>query len=177
MSIQIGWGRREISLNEPLNIPGQAIMRISEGILDPLYVTALCVEGQDTVIFCSCDLTSLRGVTLALTLEKVEAMRPELPVGNVIMNATHTHTSCSQGKTPEKTPDGKDIYPGEKYVEFLTDQCAAAICEAWDSRKPGGVAYGYGYAVVAHSRRVVYFDDTSLRGFIPFSQRPWCHVW
>ena len=60
MSIQIGWGRREISLNEPLNIPGQAIMRISEGILDPLYVTALCVEGQDTVIFCSCDLTSLR---------------------------------------------------------------------------------------------------------------------
>ena len=168
MSIQIGWGRREISLDEPVNIPGQAIMRISEGILDPLYATALCVdggEGQDAVIFCSCDLTSLRGVTLALTLEKVEAMRPELPVGNVIMNTTHTHTSCSQGKTPEKTPDGKDIYPGEKYVEFLTDQCAAAICEAWDNRKPGGVAYGYGYAVVAHSRRVIYFDDTSLRGF------------
>ena len=168
MSIQIGWGRREISLDEPVNIPGQAIMRISEGILDPLYATALCVdggEGQDAIIFCSCDLTSLRGVTLALTLEKVEAMRPELPVGNVIMNTTHTHTSCSQGKTPEKTPDGKDIYPGEKYVEFLTDQCAAAICEAWDNRKPGGVAYGYGYAVVAHSRRVIYFDDTSLRGF------------
>ena len=168
MSIQIGWGRKEISLDEPLNIPGQAIMRISEGILDPLYATALCVdggEGQDAIIFCSCDLTSLRGVTLALTLEKVEAMRPELPIGNVIMNATHTHTSCSQGKTPEKTPDGKDIYPGEKYVEFLTDQCAAAICEAWDNRKPGGIAYGYGYAVVAHSRRVVYFDDTSLRGF------------
>ena len=168
MSILIGWSRREISLDEPVNIPGQAIMRISEGILDPLYATALCVdggEGQDAVIFCSCDLTSLRGFTLALTLEKVEAMRPELPVGNVIMNTTHTHTSCSQGKTPEKTPDGKDIYPGEKYVEFLTDQCAAAICEAWDNRKPGGVAYGYGYAVVAHSRRVVYFDDTSLRGF------------
>ena len=168
MSIQIGWSRKEISIDEPVNIPGQAIMRISEGILDPLYVTALCVdggEGQEKVIFCSCDLTSLRGFTLALTLEKVEAMRPELPVGNVIMHTTHTHTSCSQGKTPEKTPDGKDIYPGEQYVEFLTDQCAAAICEAWDSRKPGGIAYGYGYAVVAHSRRVVYFDDTSLRGF------------
>ena len=168
MGIQIGWGRREFSLNEPISIPGQAIMRISEGILDPLYVTALCVDGgqgQDAVIFCSCDLTSLRGLTLELSLQKVAAMRPELPVGNIIMNTTHTHTSGTQGKTPEKTPDGKDIYPGEKFVEFLTDRCAEAICEAWDNRKPGGVAYGYGYAVVAHSRRVVYFDDYSLRDF------------
>ena len=168
MPIQIGWGRREISIDEPVSIPGQAIMRISEGIHDPLYVTALCVdggEGQDAVIFCSCDLTSLRGYTLALSLEKAEAMRPELPVGSVIMNTTHTHTSCAQWKTPEKTPDGKDIYPGEKYLEFLTDRCAEAICEAWDNRKPGGVAYGYGYAVVAHSRRTIYFDDYSLRGF------------
>jgi len=168
MGIQIGWGRREISLNEPISIPGQAIMRISEGIGGPLHVTALCVdggEGQDAVIFCSCDLTSLRGVTISSTLEKVAALRPELPVSNIIMNTTHTHTSCAQWATPEKTPDGKAIYPGEKYVEFLTDQCAATICEAWDSRKDGGVAYGYGYAVVAHSRRVVYFDDYSLRDF------------
>ena len=165
MGVKIGWGRAEISLDEPLNIPGQAIMRISEGIHDPLYATALCVEGEETVVFCSCDLTSLRGVTISDTLKKVAALRPEIPVGNIIMNTTHTHTSCSQGKTPEKTPDGKDIYPGEKYVEFLTDQCAKAICDAWDSRKDGGIGYGYGYAVVAHSRRVVYFDDYSKRGF------------
>ena len=168
MAIQIGWGRAEISVDEPVSIPGQAILRISEGIMDPLYATALCIDGgqgQDAVIFCSCDLTSLRGKTLSGTLEKVAALRPEIPVNNIIMNTTHTHTSCTQGKTPEKSPDGKDIYSGEKYVEFLTDQCAKAICQAWDCRTPGGVAYGYGYAVVAHSRRVVYFDDYSLRGF------------
>lgn len=165
MAIKIGWGRAEISIDEPVSIPGQAIMRISEGIHDPLYVTALCVEGEDAVIFCSCDLTSLRGDTISNTLRKVAAQRPEIPLNNIIMNTTHTHTSCVQWATPEKTPDGKDIYPGLKYAEFLTDQCAKAICDAWDSKAPGGIAYGYGYAVVAHSRRVVYFDDYSKRDF------------
>ena len=37
------------------------------------------------------------------------------------------------------------------------------IIEAWDKSSEGGIAYGYGYAVVAHSRRVCYFDDLSLR--------------
>ncbi len=35
--------------------------------------------------------------------------------------------------------------------------------EAFTGRQAGGIAYGYGYAVVAHSRRVVYFDDVSQR--------------
>ncbi|OQA43764.1 MAG: hypothetical protein BWY52_01770 [Chloroflexi bacterium ADurb.Bin325] len=40
---------------------------------------------------------------------------------------------------------------------------AAAIIEAWNSRKPGAVAWGYGFAVTGHSRRTVYFDDVSKR--------------
>ena len=37
------------------------------------------------------------------------------------------------------------------------------VVEAWNKKSEGGVAYGYGYAVVGHSRRACYFDDTSLR--------------
>ena len=50
-NLRIGWGRREVSTMEPVSIPGQVHMRISQGIHDKLYVTALCVdggEGQDT---------------------------------------------------------------------------------------------------------------------------------
>ena len=41
--------------------------------------------------------------------------------------------------------------------------CVQAVREAWEKRAPGSYAYGYGYAVVAHSRRVCYFDDVSKR--------------
>ena len=57
MSMKIGWSIKDISLDEPMSLPGQAILRISEGILDPVCVTALCIdggEGKDKVIFLSC---------------------------------------------------------------------------------------------------------------------------
>ena len=35
----------------------------------------------------------------------------------------------------------------------MAAQAAEMVAEAWDGRKPGGIAYGYGYAVVAHRDR------------------------
>ena len=65
-TVKIGWAKREISTTEPVEVPGQMYLRVSEGIHDPLYVTALCVdggEGQDKVIFLSCDIvTPWRGI-------------------------------------------------------------------------------------------------------------------
>ena len=159
--VKIGWGRREVSIDEPVSIPGQMYMRISEGIHDPLYVTALCVQGAETVIFCSCDIVVLRGGVINATKEKVAAMRPELPVDSIVMGATHTHSAAAIGATPEKSPDGREIYPGLQYREFFIQMCAEAICEAWDNRCEGGMTYGYGYAVVAHSRRTCYDVDMS----------------
>ncbi len=164
--IKIGWGRREVSTKEPVSIPGQVHLRISEGIHDKLYVTALCVdggEGQDSVIFCSCDVISLRGDIIRLTRERVKALDPQIPVQFIFMGATHTHSGATLGAAPEVSPDGKPIYSSVKYREFFADQCAQAIVEAWNTRAPGGIAYGYGYAVVAHSRRTVYMHDVSQR--------------
>ena len=166
MSMKIGWSIKDISLDEPMSLPGQAILRISEGILDPVCVTALCIdggEGKDKVIFLSVD--TLAAMAIEDIDERARKRCPDLPHYVIVMNGTHTHTTGSKRETPEKSPDGKDIYPGLKYREFMVDKCAEAVCEAWENRTEGGVSYGYGYAVVAHSRRVVYFDDTSLRGF------------
>lgn len=56
-SLKVGWDKREISCNEPVLLPGQMYMRVSEGIHDPLMATALCVDsGEDAVIFCTVDL-------------------------------------------------------------------------------------------------------------------------
>lgn len=164
--VKIGWGRRDLSIDAPVNIPGQMYLRISEGIHDPIYATALCVdggEGQDAVIFCACDIINFRpgsGV-MELIRQKAAELCPKIPVENIILNATHSHNSPDMNETPEKTFDGQEVYPGLKYREFFIRQCAEAVVEAWESRKEGGIAYGYGNAVVAHSRRVVYSVDMS----------------
>jgi len=57
----IGWASRDVSTDKPVNIPGQFHMRISEGILDPVTVTALVIDnGEDLVCFLSADLVVIR---------------------------------------------------------------------------------------------------------------------
>ena len=163
--IKIGWARREYSTNERVNLNGQMYMRLSEGIIDPLGATVLCVDGgagQDAVLFCACDIIQLDGGIIEATKERVKALCNEVPVDGIIMNATHAHTSGEIADTPEKTPDGEPIYPGRKYRDFVADRCAEAIIEAWKNRSDGGIAYGCGCAVIGFSRRVCYTENKFL---------------
>lgn len=178
--LRIGWASRNVSTDKPVNIPGQFHMRISQGVSDPLFVNALVLDsGKDLVIFLSADLVVIRSGLLDEVRAAVAERNPEIPVEKIIMNATHTHTGAnhysdsvntsikfgSSTPTVNEMPDvGVAIASGDEYRHFLAVQCADAICEAYESRSEGGIAYGYGYAVVGHSRRVVYFDDISKRG-------------
>ena len=169
-TVKIGWGRREISSPEAMSIPGQMYMRISQGIMDPLFATALCIdggEGNGCVIFCSCDMGNFNSGVVDSVLERVAQCRPEIPADSVILNCTHTHCSGDTHNTPPTSPDGVALYPGEKYREFVIGQITQAVCEAYDTRRSGGIAFGYGYAVVAHSRRTVYSRDMSLGEDVP----------
>ncbi len=177
--IKIGWASRDISTDKPVNIPGQFHMRVSQGILDPLTVTALVIDnGQDQVIFLSADLVVIRSFLLDEVREQVELLDPAIPLEKILMNATHTHAGASHyldkgwtaTQTGSSTPpvadvphSGVEVASSDEYRAFLASQAAAAIAQAWQTRTEGGVAYGYGYAVVSHSRRVIYFDDTSKR--------------
>ena len=162
--IKIGWAKREISADWKMAIPGQMYIRVAEGVMDPLYATALVMDnGEDQVIFCTCDVVVLRGGVIRMTREKVKEKNPGIPVEKIIMGATHTHSGGNLNDGPTKTPDGVELVGGKEYREFFSERAAEAIVEAWETRAPGGFAYGYGYAVVAHSRRVIYSEDMSVR--------------
>lgn len=159
-AVKIGWGRREFSTHKPVHINGQAHVRVSRGILDPLYATALAIdggEGQDAFVFCSVDRTSC--MNLEQILDAVTAKKPEIPRENIIVGSTHTHTSVDTTNAREKTPDGIPMVLGKDILPFVLDQISDAIVEAWENRTEGGIAYGYGYAVVGHSRRPIYSCD------------------
>jgi hypothetical protein len=174
----IGWASRDVSTDKPVNIPGQFHMRISQGILDPVTLTTLVVDnGDDCVIFMSLDLVVIRAGLLDLVRSKVKAINPEIPALKIVMNATHTHagpshyadkasawaTGSSTAQVDSVPRKGVEIASSDEYRDFLSTQAAEAICEAYQKRAPGGLSYGYGYAVVGHSRRVVYLDDLSKR--------------
>jgi len=163
--VKIGWATRDVTTPEPVGIPGQFHLRISEGVLDPLTVTALVVDGgDDTAIFLSADLVVIRSCLLDLVREKVARLNPEIPVLKILMNATHSHTGGDHYKSgTDDFPCDLPRYSGDNYREHLATGCAEAVAEAWAKRASGGVAWGYGHAVVSYSRRVVYFDDVSQR--------------
>ncbi len=177
--LKIGWASRDVGTDKPINIPGQFHMRISQGISDPVTVTALVVDnGADLVVFLSADLVVIRSGLLDEIRAAVAARNPAIPVAKILMSATHAHTGPSHyidkrgtdkgGKDPDaslyEVPyDGIEVASSDDYRHFLAAQACDAICEAYGKRAPGGIAYGYGFAVVAHSRRTVYFDDLSKR--------------
>ncbi len=177
--LKIGWAKRDVSTTEPINLPGQFYMRISTGVLDPVYATTLFIEdGNDMVCFVTLDCVVIRNFLVDEVRRLVAKKHPELPVVKIILNATHTHAGPSHYKmttkkvSPKKTdsfldtaqiPTTMKVADSEKYRDWLAQQIADAVCEAYEKRAPGGFAYGYGYATVGHSRRVTYFDDTSKR--------------
>jgi len=161
-NINIGWGRRSLVPDRPVAIPGQFHLRISQGTLNPVTASALAIDnGDDAVIFASADIVVLRGGILDRVTEKLKAKAPEVPVEKIVMNATHTH--AGPGLTNYERANELDMLSREETIDFISTRIAEAIAEAWKKRAPGSVAYGYGFATVGHSRRVIYLDDLSKR--------------
>ncbi len=175
--IKIGWASRDVTTDKPIPIIGQAHLRISEGVIDPVTVTSLVIDGgDDCAVFVSLDLEGIYCGLVDEVREKAHAARPEIPKEKILLNATHAHTGAGHGSyafnfkasdAPEDEVPLSGDYPiasSDEYREWLSTRIGEMIAEAWDKRAEAGFAYGYGYAVVGHSRRVCYFDDVSLRG-------------
>lgn len=171
--LKIGWSTKDVTTDKPIVLPGQFHIRLAKGCLDSQIVCALVMEdGKDSVIFLQCDLGSVGYGIVDEIKEKVKARNPIIDADKIIINATHTHCGPllakgeslgGWGMLSDLPHDGVEITPPGEYREFYTNQAADAICEAYESRTEGSFSYGYGYAVVAHSRRPVYSDDITKR--------------
>jgi len=174
--LRIGWSRRDVSTKEPIYMPGQFHARISRGVKDPIMLSCLVIEDEnDIVVFLAGDFVFVDGL-IGEIKDKIRKKAPSFAADKVLISATHTHSSPCHFKkdlVTEIPHEGIQIYPNEKYRDFLTDMAAEAVLEAYETREAGGIAYGYGYAVTSHCRRVVYRDDISLRpGYRPMVSIP-----
>ena len=145
---------------------GQFYTRISEGVGDPVTVTALAVEstgsgeGRSQAIMVSCDFV---GISAAIQQQVRESLRDHLPDFDpkmLFMHATHTHTAPTMEENIYPAQDAP-VMPPTEYASLFVERAAEAAQEAWKARASGGASWAYGQAVVGHNRRAVYLDGSA----------------
>lgn len=168
--IRIGWAQADLTPPKlPVLIPGQFPSRISEGVADPLGVTACAFASEgEAAVLVSCDLIAipdpLRDAVRKLVAQKVPGLDPM----KVVLNATHTHTG-SDIRMPFAALTEvfeASILPDiaasvDDYLAFVSARIAGAIGEAWAALEAGSVAFGLDEVVVGRNRRWVDKDGVS----------------
>ncbi len=186
IGLRIGWASVDITPDRPVVLRGQFHARVSEGVMDPVTATALAIESvgeggpNDYAIMVSADLVAIADELRDRVREHLRTALPEFDATKVLFSATHTHTAPAYGSRsqdrdaaaarefgweipPEWTDWGieLDAMPGVEYREWAAERIARAVEQAWNARKPGGIAFGLGHAVVGHNRLMVYDSGRS----------------
>ncbi|NLF67778.1 MAG: hypothetical protein GX575_01860 [Candidatus Anammoximicrobium sp.] len=162
----IGAATTSITPDQPIALDGQFHTRVSRGVESPITATAVAIESRqdgrsvDQAVLVSCDLVAVRPPLLAAVRERLAAKLPEVDARKVILTATHTHTSGVTEQDKYELPKEGVMQPRE-YVTFLVDRLEDVIGTAWKQRRPGGVSWGLGHAVVGYNRRAVYASGSA----------------
>lgn len=165
--LQIGWARGEITPPRKTLVQGQFHTRISDEVISPLTATALALEVRgdegavEQAVLLSCDLASV-GFREDLLCE-LRGRCAGLDLRKVTVNATHTHTApCVTSGWYDEPENDLEFMKPDDYRRWLVTRLAEIVAAAWAGRAPGGVARGFGYAVVGRCRRAAYADGTAL---------------
>jgi hypothetical protein len=168
-NMKIGWASANITPDKPILLAGQFHARVSEGVRDPITATALAIEsgeGDNTekAIMISCDLVGINDNLRDEVRKRLKETLPQVKSEQILINATHTHTAPLIGTDT----DSKSFYGVEleamspaACLEFVSERVAKAAEQAWKERKPGGISFGLGQAVVGHNRLRVTMDGKS----------------
>ncbi len=161
----IGAAQADITPDRPISLSGQFHNRISTNILSRCTANVLALESRengkpgDCAILVSLDVVSLRDTQEAFKRYIAQRL-PGFDTNKLFLAATHTHTGPTLAQ--ENFLDYKDAMQPKEYVPFLFERMGDAVIKAWESRKPGSVAWGLGHAVVGANRRVSYANGTAV---------------
>ncbi len=167
----LGWASADITPDKPVLIHGQLYARVSEGIMDPITATALAIESgmgssSNKTIMISVDLcvifdgkedgaaSNLRDNVRNILKESL----PEIPSEHIFLNATHTHAAPlinNDINSLEAYGIDLDIMSPSECLEFVSSLITETAKKAWNERRPAGISYGLGHAVVSHNRLAV----------------------
>ena len=164
----VGAATTSITPDKPVPLSGQFHTRIARSVDNPVTATAVAIESRagddvlDQAVMVSCDLVAIREGVQDRFREALKARLPGFDVRKAFLSATHTHTApvMIERWYAYDIPE-TGVMRGPEFVEFLVARLCDIVVKAWESRKPGGVSWTYGHAVVGRNRRVAYENGSA----------------
>lgn len=162
--IHVGWASTSITPDRPVQLYGQFHERISKSVRDPVTATVLALETRDAqgigeqAILVSCDVAGIYKRVQEAVRAAVASQIPDFNVRKLFLAATHTHTAppMDDSETAWHRAPSQGAMGGAEYVPFFVGRVSGAVVAAWRARKPGGVSWALGHAVIGHNRRMIY---------------------
>jgi len=139
--LRAGTGRVDISPRKSMFLWGYPhVERMSTGVNDPLYVTALCLDDGDCrTIAIAADVLFVTAQQTAECRRRI-AERTGVPGAHVMISATHTHSAPVTSTGLATTGDPVVPAPDAEYVEQLIQGITDAACEAVEALEPAALA-------------------------------------
>ncbi len=126
-------GASAVLITPPTGTPlaGYYRKRLSEGVLDDLYSKAVVFERDGVrAAVVVCDLLTFPRHIVETARRLIEE-QTGIPGRNVMIGATHTHTSpVVSGENTRDMLDGGDTEPARRYTESLPKLIAQSVAEA-----------------------------------------------
>ena len=153
-TLQAGFSRVNITppLGTPLDGYYNIVERLAQTVLDELEVNALAVsDGKNKVVMLSADLLLIRNEPTDAYRKRV-AEETGLPLENIILSCTHTHS----GPMTQKSDRNEHRIKGNQYIDFLAARFCDAAKLALADLKPAKMGWAVGNAPnVSFIRRYV----------------------
>ena len=130
----VGYGRVNITPDYPVAMAGGAAKRVSEGALDPIYITCIALrQGEETILFATMDFVgTYEEFAAPITAAMSKAIG--LPENRIILNSTHSHSSVSM-----RYISGDGI---ARYTEDFTAWAIECAKQALADLTPAKVCHG-----------------------------------
>ena len=170
--LHAGWATTDITPDKPVVLVGQLHKRISRKVRDPLTATALALEMQtqdgrrEQALLVSCDLLYIRKTVQDRLRQAVKAQLLDFDAEKLFLSATHTHTG--PGFADEDFGNLYDVSKDEgvmtasEYADFFLERAAKVAVNAWRNRKPSGMSWALGHAVIGMNRRAHYSNGSTV---------------
>ncbi|NUN92556.1 MAG: hypothetical protein HUU04_02105 [Verrucomicrobiae bacterium] len=160
--ITIGWATRDLTPDRPVQLQGQKYRRIAHSTLDPITVTAWVFDDGDpshAAALVSLDVVSPPDSLIRRVRETIASRLRDLPAEQIVLLATHTHSSLllTEGLYEPAEGEAMSAAEGEQWV---AERAGAAVIEAWENRRPRAIFRAFGRAVVGHHRYAEYADGS-----------------
>ena len=124
----------DVTPQKPMFLHGYPhVERISEGIHDPLYASAMVLDNGDLQIgFCAVDVVFISRDIASRVRERVQAATG-IPGKNLMISASHTHSGPVTFSDIFYDPVVPKAYPD--YISYLVDKLVQVYVEAFQNKR------------------------------------------